>query len=219
MTPVIKSVTTLLLLAAMSLTSGCITLLPKPGKPPTVVTMRADPTLTRVPNSAPFSIGVGVPTMSPALASNKVAVRSETGAYAYVDMLILSAPAPQIIQNVVLETFDRTGAARAAVRALTVARPDYEVHFDINAFEVTEPEGRRPGIARIEAAVRLVDASTGQPITATIIAVEVPAPRGDRTVPAKALEAATRQMAVQAMNWSIRNATPFYASRAASATK
>jgi ABC-type uncharacterized transport system auxiliary subunit len=219
MTHVVKSAASLFLVAGMLATSGCITLLPKPGKPPTLVTMRADPSLIRTPNPAPFSIGVGLPTVSAALASNKIAVRSDTGAYAYVDMLILSATAPQTIQNVVLETFDRAGAARAAVRALTVARPDYEVHFDINAFEVTEPEGRRPGIARIEAGVRLVEVYTGQPIAATIIKVEVPARRGDRTIPAQALERATQQMAVEAMNWSVRSATPFYASRAASATK
>lgn len=209
----------LLLLASVSATSGCVTLLPKPGKPPTLVTMRADPTLVRSQTPAPFSIGVGLPMMSAVLSSNKIAVRGDNGSYAYVDRLILSAAAPQTIQNVILETYDKAGAARAAVRALTVARPDFEVHFDINAFEVTEPEGRAPGTARVEAGVRLVEVYTGRPLASTIIKVEVPAPRGDRTVPARALETATRQMAVQAMNWSIRTATPFYASRAASATR
>ncbi len=214
-----KAGLSLCVLAALSTLGGCITLLPKPGKPPSIVTMRADPTLIRSQTPAPFTMGVGLPTMSAILASNKIAVRGENGAYAYVDRLIWSAAAPQTIQNVILETYDRTGTARAAVRALTVARPDYEVHFDINAFEVTEPEGRRPGIARIEAGVRLVEVYTGKPLAATIFLVEVPAPRGDRTVPALALETATRQMALQAVNWSVRTATPFYASRAASATR
>jgi ABC-type uncharacterized transport system auxiliary subunit len=207
------------LLASTLATSGCITLLPKPGKPPTLVTMRADPALVRSQTPAPFTIGIGLPTMSAVLASNKIAVRGEDGDYAYVDRLILSAAAPQTIQNVILETYDRAGAARAAVRALTVARPDFEVHFDINAFEVTQPEGPNDGIARVEAGVRLVEVYTGRPLAATILLVEVPAPRGDRTVPARALETATRQMALQAMNWSVRTATPFYASRAASATR
>lgn len=157
--------------------------------------------------------------MSAILASNKIAVRDGNGAYAYVDRLILSAAAPQTIQNVILETYDRAGTARAAVRALTVARPDFEVHFDVNAFEVTQPEGRTSGIARIEAGVRLVEVYTGKPLASTVILIEVPAPRGDRTVPARALEAATRQMAIQAMNWSVQTATPIYASRAASATR
>jgi ABC-type uncharacterized transport system auxiliary subunit len=219
MTHVTKIGACLLLLASVATTSGCITLLPKPGKPPSLVTMRADPTLVRSQTPAPFTIGVGLPMMSAVLATNKVAVRAENGTYAYVDRLTLSATAPQTIQNVVLETFDRGGAARAAVRALTVARPDFEVHFDINAFEVTQPEGRQPGIARVEAGVRLVEVYTGRPLAATVILVEVPAPRGDRTVPALALETATRKMAIQAMNWSVRTATPFYASRAASATR
>ena len=209
----------LFLIGAILMTNGCITLLPKPGKPPSIVTMRADPTLVRAQTPAAFSIGVGLPTMAAILASNKIAVRGDNGAYAYVDRLILSAAAPQTIQSVILETYDRAGSARAAVRALTVARPDFEVHFDVNAFEVTEPEGRQPGVARIETGVRLVEVYTGRPLASTVILVEVPAPRGDRTEPALALEQATQKMAVQAMNWSIRTAAPFYASRAASATR
>jgi cholesterol transport system auxiliary component len=206
-------------LSALLMSSGCITLLPKPGKPPTIVTMRADPALTRAATPAAFSMGVGFPVMPAILATNKIAVRTEGGSYAFVDRLILSASAPDTIQNVVLETFDRAGAAKAAVRALTVARPDYELHFDVNAFEVTEPDGRRPGVARVEAGVRLVEVSTGKPLASTVILSEVPAPRGDRTVPARALEEATRKMALEAMNWSIRTATPLYASKAASATR
>lgn len=214
-----KIATSLFLLASVTAVSGCITLLPKPGKPPTLVTMRGDPTLVRSQTPAPFSIGVGLPTMSAILATNKVAVRGENGEYAYVDRLILTAAAPQTIQNVILETYDRSGAVRAAVRALTVARPDYEVHFDMNAFEVTEPQGRAAGVARVEAGVRLVEVYTGRPLASTVISVEVPAPRGDRTVPARALETATREMALKAVNWSVVTATPFHVSRAASATR
>jgi cholesterol transport system auxiliary component len=206
-------------LSSLLMSGGCITLLPKPPKPPSVVTMRADPTLLRSQTPAPFTMGIGLPTLPALLATNKVAVRAEGGTYAFVDRLILSASAPDTLQNVILETFDRAGATRAAVRALTVARPDFEVHFDIIAFEVTQPAGRRPGVARVEAGVRLVEVYTGRPLAATVIKAEAPAPRGDRTTPALALEVATRKMALEAMNWSVRTATPFYASRAASATR
>jgi ABC-type uncharacterized transport system auxiliary subunit len=205
--------------ASLLVSAGCVTLLPKPGKPPSIVTMRADPTLVRAPQPAPFSMGIGLPTLPAILASNKVAVRQDDGSYAYVDRLVLSATSSQTIQNVVLETFDKAGAVTAAVRALTVARPDFEVHFDVNAFEVTLPEGRKPGTARVEAGVRIVEVYTGRPLASTVITTEVQAPRGNRMVPAVALEAATQQMAVQAMNWSVRTALPFHASRAASATR
>jgi cholesterol transport system auxiliary component len=217
--PILRSGVALFGLTGVLLSGGCITLLPKPPKPPSVVTMRADPTIVRSQNPAPFTMGIGLPTLPALLATNKVAVRTEGGTYAFVDRLILSASAPDTLQNVILETYDRAGAARAAVRALTVARPDYEVHFDIIAFEVTQPEGRTPGIARVEAGVRLIEVYTGRPLASTVIKAEAPAPRGDRTTPALALEAATRKMAFEAMTWSIRTATPFYASRAASATR
>lgn len=219
MKSVIRSALGIIAISGAALSGGCITLLPKPGKPPSVVTMRADPAIVRTTTPAPFSMGIGLPMMPALLATNKVAVRQEGGTYAFVDRLILSASAPDTIQNVILETFDRAGAAKAAVRALTVARPDFEVHFDIIAFEVTQPEGRTPGIARVEAGVRLVEVYTGKPLASTVIKSEVPARRGDRTTPALALEAATQRMALEAMTWSIRSAAPFYASRAASATR
>lgn len=209
----------LVALSSLVLTSGCITLLPKPGKPPSTVSMRADPDVARAASAAPFSIGIGLPTMAAILATNKVAVRRGDGSYAYVERLQWSASAPQSIQNVVLETFDKAGAAKAAVRALTVARPDFEVHMDINAFEVTEPSWRKPGVARFEAGIRLVEVSTGKPLAATTILVEAPAPKGNRITPARALEAAAQEMALQTMNWTIATASPIYASKAASATK
>jgi ABC-type uncharacterized transport system auxiliary subunit len=217
--PMLRGAISLLSLTGILLSGGCISLFPKPPKPPSVVTMRADPNLVRSQSPAPFSMGIGLPTLPALLATNKVAVRTEEGTYAFVDRLVLSASAPDTLQNVILETYDRAGATRAAVRALTVARPDFEVYFDVIAFEVTEPDGRVPGVARVEAGVRLVESSTGKPLASTVIKAEAPAPRGDRTTPALALEAATRKMAYEAMMWSVRTATPFHASRAASATR
>ena len=104
--------------------AGCITLLPKPGKPPAVVAMRADPTVPLQAQQYPFTVGIGVPTMPAILLGNQIAVIRKDRTFAYVDGLRFSASAPLSIQNVVLETFDLAGSTRAAVRAVTIARPD-----------------------------------------------------------------------------------------------
>ncbi|MCE2891861.1 MAG: ABC-type transport auxiliary lipoprotein family protein [Hyphomonadaceae bacterium] len=211
-----------LLLAIATMTvpvAGCITLLPKPGKPPAVVAMRADPTVPKQAQKGPFTIGIGVPTMPAILLGNQIAVLRKDRTFAYVDGLRFSASAPLSIQNVVLETFDLAGSTRAAVRAVTIARPDYELHFDVSDFQVTEPQGRTKGMARIEATARLIEVYSGKPLASQVITGEAIAARGDVTQPARALEQATRSFAIKAMKWAVEEANADYASKAASATK
>jgi ABC-type uncharacterized transport system auxiliary subunit len=199
---------------------GCIRLLPDPGKPPAVVSLRADPGLVRAAAPAPFSVGIGLPVLPAALAGSQVAAVREDGSYAFVEGVRLASVAPLSIQNVVLETFDRLGNTRAAVRAVTIARPDYELHFDVAAFDVTlPPGGRRPGVARIQATARLVEVMTGKPIASTVLAADAPAARGRPTEAARGLEAATRAMALEANRWVLATAGAAHASRAASATR
>ncbi|GIU67369.1 ABC-type transport auxiliary lipoprotein family protein [Candidatus Phycosocius spiralis] len=199
--------------------AGCITLLPKPAKAPLVVAMRADPNTVRLAQQSPFSIGIGLPNLPTVLDGNGIAVMREDKTYAYVEGLKFSASSAISIQNVVLETFDRAGAFVSAVRAVTIARPDYEVHFDVSDFQVTEPQGRKKGVARIEASARLIDAYSGKPIASRVIVGEAIAPRGNVTQPARALELATRDFALKTMNWSLEAIKADQASRAASAVK
>ena len=209
------------LVLAMAVTplSGCITLLPKPGKPPLVVALRADPNTARLSVQSPFSIGIGEPTLPSILQGDDVTVMRKDKTYAYVEGLKLSATTGVSIQNVVLETFDRAGATVAAVRAITIARPDYEVHFDVSDFQVTEPQGRKKGVARIEATARLIEVYSGKPLASSVIVGEALATRGDVTEPARALELATRAFALKAMTWSLEAINADQASKAASAVK
>ena len=181
--------------------------------------MRADPTLPRQAVQSPFTIGIGVPTMPAMLLGNQIAVLRKDRTFAYVEGLRFSASAQLLIQNVVLETFDLAGSSRAAVRAVTIARPDYELHFDVSDFQVTEPQGRTRGMARIEATARLIDVYSGKPLASKVITGEAIAARGDVTQPARALEQATRSFAIKAMQWAVEEANHDYASKAASATR
>ena len=199
--------------------AGCITLLPKPGKPPAIVAMRAAPTVPREAQQYPFTIGIGEPTMPAILLGNQIVVLRKDRTFAFVDGLRFSASAPLSIQNVVLETFDLAGSTRAAVRAVNIARPDYELPFDVSDFQVTEPQGRTKGTARIEATARLIDVYSGKPLASKVIVGEAIAARGDVTQPARALEQATRSFAIKAMQWAVIEANADYASKAASATK
>ncbi len=213
-----------LLLAIATMTvpvAGCITLLPKPGKPP--LWWRCGLTRNRAKASSEGPVHHWHWCADDActiLLGNQIAVLRKDRTFAYVDGLRFSASAPLSIQNVVLETFDLAGSTRAAVRAVTIARPDYELHFDVSDFQVTEPQGRTKGMARIEATARLIEVYSGKPLASQVITGEAIAARdGDVTQPARALEQATRSFAIKAMKWAVEEANADYASKAASATK
>jgi cholesterol transport system auxiliary component len=184
-------------------TGGCVQLLPDPGDAPLVSALQADPATPRAERQAAFSVGVGLPTMPRMLAGTQIVVVDNDGSFAYLEGVRLATNATTGFQDVVLGTFDRAGSVRAAVRAITIARPDYELHFDISRFDVTRPEGRRPGRATVEAAARIVEVPTGRLIASRVLKAEAPAPRGAPLQAVRALETASRAVASEAMTWSI----------------
>lgn len=192
-----------LALAAAGLASGCISLLPDPGEPDAVMDMAADPATPAVRDPLPVSLGVGIPVLTRMHGSQQIVVVGEDGSYAYLAGVRLAANAGTSVQNVVLGTFDRSGAVRGAVRSLTIARPDFELNFDLDRFDVTRPEGRADGTARISGTARLTVSLTGQIIATRRFEATAPAQRGRPIEAVRGLETATRLFARQAHDWTV----------------
>lgn len=193
----------LAVLGTAALASGCISLLPDPGEPDVVMDMAADPATPAVRDPLPVSLGVGIPVLTRMHGSQQIVVVGEDGSYAYLGGIRLAANAGTTVQNVVLGTFDRSGAVRGAVRSLTIARPDFELNFDLDRFDVTRPEGRADGAARISGTARLTVSLTGQIIATRRFEASAPARRGKPIEAVRGLEAATRAFARQAHDWTV----------------
>ncbi|KAF0186283.1 MAG: hypothetical protein FD163_951 [Hyphomonadaceae bacterium] len=191
-----------LLLGTVPLVSGCVSVLPKPGNSPIVVPLRAPNVVARAQTQAPFSISVGLPVMPHALAGVEVTALQDDGSIAYVEGVKFASPAPIGIQSIILGTFDKAVAFRASVRTGSTAKADFELALDVNVFEVTMPQRREAGTAKIEATARLIDIATHRPLATRIFTSTVPAPSGDANQPALALELATQNMAVEIMTWA-----------------
>ncbi len=181
---------------------GCISVLPKPGKPPVIAQLRGGD-IPINSQKAPFTISIGVPIMARAIGGDRVAVVTENSAIAYVDGLLLSATAPISIQNVILETFDKSQAFKAVARGGTNSRADFELLFDVSRFDVTEPRSRRDGVASINITARLIDTQTRRPLAIRQFSANAGAKRGSVTEPALALEAATQKVSQDILNWTL----------------
>lgn len=198
-----RSALALLAGAAPLATGGCITLLPDPGEPDIVRDMTADPDLGRAAVQLPLTVGIGLPLLTRMAGGSQVVVVGEGGGLAYLAGVRFAANAGITIQSVVLGTFDRVQPVRSAVRSLTVARPDYDIHFDISRFDVTRPEGRSGGSARIQGTARLMVSLTGRLIASREFEARAPARRGRPEEAIIALESATRGFARDVLEWSV----------------
>lgn len=201
------------------LIGGCVSLLPKPGKPPITVPLRASQDVVRKAQQAPFTIAVGMPNMPRSLSGSQVAAIQDDGSIAYIERLALASNAANSIQNVILGTFDKAVAFRSAVRASANARADYEIILDVSRFEVTLPKWRTAGVANVEITARLVDVKLRRPLASRIFTSSAPAEHGDASNAALALETATQTISVEIMDWAISAGRAFYQSSADSAIR
>lgn len=197
---------------------GCISVLPKPGKPPLLTAFNA---ATNVEKLSPTSnsIIIDLPLMPRAFASNEIAIILENGSYAFVDGVALIAPAPKSLQNLIIDTFDKSGAFKFSAKSSTSVRADYFLAFDVSRFEVSEPKWRKNGVATIEISARLIDFTTRKPISGKSFLINAQALRGNALQPAKALESASQNAAFEILKWSLEEIKTYQASKAASANK
>jgi ABC-type uncharacterized transport system auxiliary subunit len=191
------------LLGAGVALGGCISLLPDPGDPDLVGDLTADPSLARARVQLPVTVGIGLPLLTRMHGGNQIVVVEDNGGYAYLTGVRLAANSGITIQSLILSSFDRVQPVRSVVRSLTVARPDYDIHFDMSRFDVTLPEGRATGTARITGTARLMVSLTGRLIASREFTAEAPARRGGPLEAVRGLEAATRRFSAEVMDWSV----------------
>ena len=184
---------------------GCISLLPKPGKPSMVAPMLGEYKGDVFETAAPYSVAVDTPEMPAALSGSSVVALLNDGSYAYIEGLRLASPTPVAIQNIFISTFEKANAFLATTRGNTNVRATYELAIDVSRYEVTMPKWGKAGTARIDASVRIIDVSTRSPIAAKTFSSTVPAIKGKPIQAANALEQATKTLAVDVMKWVREN--------------
>lgn len=179
---------------------GCVSLLPKPGKPPLVAPFNAAKNIS-IRENIGKSIIVDAPLMPRSLSTNEIMVNLPDGSLAYVDGLNLIAPAPKAIQNLLIETFDKSLAFKLVGRETTTLRADYFLAIDVTRFDVTEPGWRKPGHANVTISARLINYYDRTAIANKVFEIDTIAKKGSAIEPAIALQNATQIAADQILDW------------------
>lgn len=175
-------------IAILSL-SACINLLPKPGPAPDLYRVDA-PVLEK--EGPPFNsiIVVNRPRAPRSLAGQDLLVRDKNG-FATLAQASWVSPTEELLQDLLLETLERTDRLRAVLRPEQGAKANYEVQWRILRFEADMREGE--GKAHFAASFTLLEYSGRNIALQKIVETEIPISGKNRADIAMALSQAARQ--------------------------
>ncbi len=141
-----------LVLAALLVLSGCISLLPEQER---ATLYRLSSQLPAEATAQPDAqvVRVGRPFAPRALAGDRIALDTGEGRIAYMAGASWVSPAPSLIQELVLDTFDRRSGAVTAARPEDGVASRYDLRLELRRFEAVYDEGENRA-PRIDVAMR-----------------------------------------------------------------
>lgn len=121
--------------------AGCVSLLPEP-QPTTLyrLTTTTETGELRAPRGAPI-IRIERPITARALALDRVALSTGEGRIAYMSGVSWVSPAPVLIQELILDTFDRTAARVSAARPDDAVEAAWGLRPEVRRFEAVYDRG------------------------------------------------------------------------------
>jgi ABC-type uncharacterized transport system auxiliary subunit len=193
-------------MAGALLASGCISLLPEPPDPPSVFVLRAADSLPPAPPAQRVPGIVVMDVQAPtALSGRELPVVLADGSLAYVRGAVWTEDAPDAVRNLIIETFDRTGLARAAASS-TGARADVLLSVDLVTFALTPSRRRAPARADMVVVARLLDGRNRSVLAVERFTATGPAGDDGPAGAAAALGDVARSAALDVARWAAREA-------------
>ncbi|MGY6533162.1 ABC-type transport auxiliary lipoprotein family protein [Glycocaulis sp.] len=187
--------------AALAL-SGCITLLPEQERTTLYRLSSHLPAEASAPHDAPV-VRVGRPFAPRALSGDRVALDTGEGRIAYMAGASWVSPVPFLVQELIMDTFDRRA------EGVTAARPDegvaarYDLRLELRRFEAVydEGEGRAP---RVDVALRarLIDGANREVAGLRSINVSQRASSNRQSAIVDAFSRAASEAAAELVDWT-----------------
>ncbi|MFN3835402.1 MAG: ABC-type transport auxiliary lipoprotein family protein [Glycocaulis sp.] len=156
----VRAAAALLTLALVPALAGCISLLPEQERTTLYRLSSHLPADASAPHDSPV-VRVGRPFAPRALSGDRVALDTGEGRIAYMAGASWVSPVPFLVQELIMDTFDRRAAS------VTAARPDegvaarYDLRLELRRFEAVYDEGENRA-PRVDVALRarLIDGAS-----------------------------------------------------------
>ena len=201
-----RSVAAVLLALALVLTACTGSLLQSDVEAPATFRLHG-PALADRGGRLPLALAVARPRAPSALDTDRVAVVRTDSRFDYYAGIRWSEPAPQMLQQLLVNAFTADGRFAAVVAAPSRVPADLLLDVELRGFEADDPaDGTAPAV-RVELRVTLIEARPARRV-ASFGAVGTATAAGNRRAAViAAFEAATGQ-AVESAVSQVRSATP-----------
>lgn len=193
---------TLLLAGAALALSGCITLLPETGSSALYRLSNHVPVQGEINHDAP-AVRVTRPVAARALANDRVALDTGNGSLAYMAGATWVSAAPVLVQELIIDTFDRRSTALVAARPDEGVTTRWDLRLELRRFEAVYDQGS--GAApRVDVTIRarLIDAANREVSSVRTFEVSQRAEGNRQPLIIDAFSRATSDLSRELVDWA-----------------
>lgn len=181
--------------------AGCS--LPGAGEPPQLYTLTPKSTFDGNLPTVDWQLIVERPVTPAGLNTQKIALQRTPVTLDYFAHASWTDTAPQLIQSLLIESFENTGKIRAVSRESTQLRPDYELQLDLRDFQAEYDNPGQPPLVRARLNGKLVRMPDRTIIAAHTVTSTVRATQGDMSSIVLAFDDALGQVMKQFVEWTL----------------
>ena len=175
--------------------------LPGQGPPPREFRLTPKTTFPEGLPEVDWSLVVDRPTIVPSIDTVRIARTSGIEVEYYAGAAWVDRPAA-LIEPLIIESFQNSGAIRAVAGRRSDLRPDFMLQPGITAFQA-EPAGSGPPAARVVISARLLTMPKREVAGTTEIGRSVPATAGDLPAIAAAFDDALGKVLKRLVEWTL----------------
>ena len=181
--------------------SACVSLLPE--VEPSAIYRLSSPTPASWTSSDGAMIEINIPNAPRGLSSDSIAILTSDRHLAYMGQAKWISPAPRIVQNLIIDSFNAAEGQLVPARPSDGVRAQYELQLDLREFEASYDQGAGSApMVNVRIAARLVSAETNGFIGTRVFTAQARASADRQQAVVDAFNRAAGDAARNMANWS-----------------
>lgn len=187
--------------ALLALLSACS--LPGGGDPPQLYTLTPKSTFETALPTVEWQLIVERPVAAAGLNSQRIALQRSPLTLDYYARANWTDQAPQLVQTLLIESFENTKKIRAVSRESTQLRADYVLQTELREFQAEYDRPGSPPSVRVRLNGKLVRLPDRQIISSNTIERKIAAEKGDMESVVLAFDDALGKVLKQMVEWAL----------------
>lgn len=185
--------------------AGCSYLLPGQGDPAQLYTLTPKSTFANDLPVVAWQLVVEPPVAAAGLNTTRIALQRTPVSLDYFARVNWTDTAPQLVQTLLIESFENTGKIVAVARESVRLRPDYLLQTELREFQAEYfPDARQAPLVRARIIAKLVRVADRAIIASTAIERTERAQSDDMSAIAEAFDEALGAVMKRVVEWTLR---------------